>query len=155
VPGDFGRRISGFVKGLRHRPADVCVDARLVNLAAAWAGCAADDSEALHLVHAWRKLLGWFAYRDHSGKIPFKEHMSLDRSEQIAELKTVASVLVPESTSAVEEERKKLLHQILDTYTARGWLKQSSGGGLLAKFSRPAPHPLARLIDDLFKQSRR
>jgi hypothetical protein len=119
TPGDFGNRIAGFVTGLRHRANEVCVDARLINLATAWAGCAVEH-EALHeQLQAWKKIVSWFAAHDRGGRIPFRSHATCDdatsAAARIAALKAATCTLVPGDGAGAIQDRRKFLLAILET----------------------------------------
>jgi hypothetical protein len=151
-PGDFGRRLTAFIKGLRHRPVDVCSDDRLLKLSATWAECSVERDVLLEQITAWKRLLSWFAiFKRPNVKMPFEGHLSFgnstDSRSRMAEISGSACRLVPGDSPGNAEARRKLLHEILETYISLGLLTNPTEKGLFARFSRSARHPLADQID--------
>jgi hypothetical protein len=65
----------------------------------------------------------------------------------MAEISGSACRLVPGDSPGNAEARRKLLHEILETYISLGLLTNPTEKGLFARFSRSARHPLADQID--------
>jgi hypothetical protein len=150
-PGDFGRRLTAFIKGLRYRPADVCADDRLVKLSAVWAECSVERDVLLEQIAAWKKLLSWFKIcKKPNVKLPFEDYLTDSRNFE-AEINSSARLLVPGDGPGVLESRRQVLHKILETYIRLGLLKDPTKKGLLSRFYRPARHWLADQIDQIIR----
>ena len=150
APGAFGTRISKFVAGFRERVPVVCVDERLINLAYNWSDCATDHVSLQQQIRGWKTILSWFANTFvQSGKGPFKGFWSPSPTDPLknnAELREAVSSIVPGAGPTFDVYRKKVLYEIVKTFSEKGWLKPDKKG-LSGMFSNNDGAKIKRLID--------
>jgi len=150
APGAFGTRISKFIAGFRERVPAVCVDERLINLAYRWSGCSTDHASLQRQIRGWKTILSWFANTfAQSGNVPFKGFWKPSPTEPLknnAELREAASSVVPGAGPTDHVYRKKVLHEIVKTFSEKGWLKPEKKG-LSGMFSNNDGAKIRRLVN--------
>jgi hypothetical protein len=151
--GAFGDRISRFVRELPTRAAKVCVNADIIRMASAWAGCAVDYPALQSQLRSWKNLFSWFAVFDRSrdGKIPFGGFWSRAGEAGIKDMSELLRILVPDGEigkAAADTIRRNLLTTILATYRQQGWLPVPGKSVLGFGATKDLPQ---ESIDALFK----
>jgi hypothetical protein len=151
APGAFGVRINKFIAGFRERVPVVCVDERLINLAYNWSGCATDHGSLQQQIRGWKTILSWFANMwDQSGKVPFKRFWRPSPDEPsnkiIAHVREAAFLMVPGAGPTYDVYRKKVLYEIVKTFSDKGWLRPEKKG-LSGMFANNDGATIRRAID--------